>query len=49
MYGHFRGAGDWFGAGEGVVVVIVDNVGNIDGGCAGIINDDVAAFTGTGC
>jgi hypothetical protein len=50
---HFRGAGDWLGAGEGMVVVVNDNVGVIDGsdgvvdgGCPGVINDDTAGIGG---
>ena len=46
----FRGAVSCFGAGDGVVVAVVDNVGNIDGSCAGIVSDDVAASKGVpGC
>jgi hypothetical protein len=32
-----RGAGDRFEAGEEVVVVVVDDVDNVDGGCAGVV------------
>jgi hypothetical protein len=29
-------------------VAVVDVVDHVDGGCAGIVSGDVAAFTGTG-
>jgi hypothetical protein len=38
-----RGAGSRFGAGEGMVVVVVDDT---DGGCAAVINGDVADGSG---
>jgi hypothetical protein len=39
---HFRGAGGCSEAGSEVVVAVVDNVGVVDGGCAGVVGDDVA-------
>jgi hypothetical protein len=44
----FRGVGSRFGAGDGLVVVVVDDVGNLDGGCAGVVSDDVADIAGVG-
>ena len=41
----FRGVWGWFGAGEGVVVVVNDDDGVVDvvdGGCAGVVSGDVA-------
>jgi hypothetical protein len=43
-----RGTGGRFEAGEEVFVVVVDVVGNVDGGCAAIVSGNVAAFTETG-
>jgi hypothetical protein len=43
-----RGAGSRFGAGEGVVVVVDDIVGVIDGGCAAVVSGDVAHRGGDG-
>jgi hypothetical protein len=49
----FRGAGDCFGVGKVVVVVVVDDVATVDGsvdvadgGCVGIVNGDVADGSG---
>lgn len=36
----------WFEAGNVVVMVIVDNVGVIDGGCAAVISNEVAGDGG---
>jgi hypothetical protein len=41
---HSQGAGGCFGAGDGVVVVVVNSVGSFDGACAGIVSSDVAAL-----
>ena len=41
---HLRGAGGSFGAGEELVVAVVD----VDGGCVGIDRGDVAALAGVG-
>jgi hypothetical protein len=41
---HFCGARGGFGAGDRLVVAIVDIVGIVDGGCAGIVNDDMVAL-----
>jgi hypothetical protein len=38
-----RGAGDSFEAGEKLVVAVVDNVDNVDGGCVAIVRGDVEA------
>jgi hypothetical protein len=43
-----RGAGGCFEARDEVVVAVVDVVDNVDGGCAGFVSGDVAAFTETG-
>jgi hypothetical protein len=40
----FCGARGGFGAEDRVVVVVVDVVGIVDGGCAGVVNDDVVAL-----
>jgi hypothetical protein len=45
---HLRGAGGCFGAGDGVVVVAVNNVDSADGNCASIVSDDVAHSGGDG-
>ena len=49
----FGGVGSWFGAGEGVVVVVNDDDGVVDGadgGCVGVVNDDAAGDGGVdGC
>jgi hypothetical protein len=37
-----RGSGGGFGAGDEVVVAVVDSVGNVDGGCACVVSGDVA-------
>jgi hypothetical protein len=45
-----RGAGSCFEAGNEVVVAVVDSVGNIDGGCVGVVSSDVAKVRGVlGC
>ena len=44
----FGEAGGCFSAGGRVVVVAVDVVGVVDGGCVGVVNDDVAALGGPG-
>ena len=44
----FRGAGGVVGAGNGAVVVVVDDVGIVDGGCAGVDGGVVAALAGAG-
>ena len=50
MCHHFQGAGGCFSAGDKKVVVVVDNVGIVDGGCVGVVNGDVAALGGVlGC
>jgi hypothetical protein len=41
----FRGAGGSFGAGEEVLVVVV-GVDSGDGGCAGVVSNDVADCSG---
>ena len=38
----FRGVWGWLGAGEGAEVVVVDDVGDGDGGCADVVSGDVA-------
>jgi hypothetical protein len=38
----FRGVGGCFRAGDRVVEVVVNSVGVVDGGCAGIISGDAA-------
>ena len=40
------GAGGGFEAGEEVVVVVVDDVVDVDGGCAGVVSGDVAGLWG---
>ena len=42
------GAGGGFGAGDEVIVVVINIVDSIDGGCAGVVSNDMAAFTGMG-
>ena len=42
MCHHLRGTGSCFGAGAELVVVVVDNVPVVDGGCAPVINIVVA-------
>ena len=42
----FRRVAGRFEAGDGVVVAVVDNVGNVDGGCAGVVSNDVADIAG---
>ena len=45
-----RGAVSCFGAGDGVVVAVVNIVGIVDGGCAGVDGGNVAALGGAlGC
>jgi hypothetical protein len=41
---HFLGVWSWVEAGEAVVVVVVDNIVNVDGGCAGVVSGDVAGL-----
>jgi hypothetical protein len=41
----FRGVGSCAEAMEAVVVAVVDNVGVVDGGCAGVVGGDVAGLT----
>jgi hypothetical protein len=48
MCRRFRGVWGWFEAWDEVVVVVVDVVGVVDGGCAAVVSSNVAAFTGTG-
>jgi hypothetical protein len=43
-----RGAGGGFGAGDGLVAAVVDNVLDVDGGCAGVISDDTVGGGGDG-
>jgi hypothetical protein len=43
---HSRGAGGGFGAGDRVVVVVVNVVANVDGGCAAVVSDAVADSSG---
>ena len=43
-----RGAGGCFEAGEGIVVVVVNDDGIADGGCAGVVSGDTAALAGKG-
>ena len=43
---HFRDAGGSFSAGDRKVVVVVDNVVAVDGGCAGIVVGDMAMSRG---
>ena len=43
MYHRSRGAGGCFEAGDKVVVVI-NNVDSVDGGCAGIVTGDMAGL-----
>jgi hypothetical protein len=46
---HSRGAGGRFGGGNEVVVVVVDDVDVVDvadGGCAGVVGDDMAESRG---
>jgi hypothetical protein len=43
---HFRGADGCSEAGSEVVVAVVDDVGVVDGGCAGVVGDDVAGDGG---
>ena len=40
----FRSFEGCFGAGDGAVVVVVDDVDLADGGCAGIVKGDVAGL-----
>jgi hypothetical protein len=42
----FEVSGAGLEAGDGLVVVVVDDVGNLDGGCAGVISNDVADIAG---
>ena len=44
----FRAAGASFKAGGKVIVVVVNNVGCPDGGCADIVSGDVAGNGGSG-
>jgi hypothetical protein len=47
----FQGAGSRFEAGDGVLVVVDDEVvivDGADGGCAGVVNGSVNALGGTG-
>jgi hypothetical protein len=43
-----RGAGGWFEAGGGVIVVAVNGVDSADGGCADVVSGDVADSGGDG-
>ena len=43
-YRRLRGAGDGFGAGDGMVMVVGDVVGVVDGGCGAVAWGDVAAL-----
>jgi hypothetical protein len=43
-----RGAGGWFEAGGGVIVVAVKDVDSADGGCADVVSGDVADSDGDG-
>jgi hypothetical protein len=50
VYHRFRGAGGWFGAGKGMVVVVNDGDGIVDGGCAAVVSGDTAVPRGvSGC
>ena len=47
---HFQGIGGWYEAGGKVFVAVVDVVGSIDGGCAGIVRGDAVVSRGVlGC
>jgi hypothetical protein len=41
-----EGAGGSFEAGEKLLVAVVDDIGIIDGGCAGVVSSDVATSRG---
>jgi hypothetical protein len=47
MCRRLRDAGSSFEGGEKVVVVIVNDVGCADGGCADVVSGDVAGLVGS--
>jgi hypothetical protein len=43
---HLRGAGGSFEAGDGMLVAVANNVGDVDGSCVAVVSNDVVMLAG---